>query len=174
MVSCSVFSLPWNSSMFHPFICFSAPPTIDLLTVSNVLPFSEYHILIVGIILSVAISDWHLSPSSRHLRFFHVLPWLDSSVVFSSELYSFIWMFSSVAQLCLTICDPMDCSTRGFPVIHPLPELTQTHVHWVGDAIQPSHSLSSPSPAFSLSQHQGLFQWVSSLHQVAIVLELQL
>ena len=73
----------------------------------------------------------------------------------------------SVAQSCLTLCDPVDCSTPGFPV-HQLPELAQTHVHWVGDAIQPSHPLSSPSPpALNLSQHRGLFQWVSSSHQVA-------
>ena len=66
--------------------------------------------------------------------------------------------FSLVTQLCPTLCDPMDCSTPGLPVHHQLPELAQTHVHWVGDAIQPSHPLSSPSPsAFSLSQHQGLF-----------------
>ena len=83
--------------------------------------------------------------------------------------------FSSVAQSCLTLCNPMDCSTPGFPVRYQLPELAQTHVHWVSDAIQPSHSLSSPSlPAFNLSQHQGLFQGVSSLHQVAKVLEFQL
>ena len=64
----------------------------------------------------------------------------------------------SVSQLCPTLCDPMDCSTPGFPVHHQLPEPTQTHVHRVSDAIQPSHPLSSPSPpAFSLSQHQGLF-----------------
>ena len=76
--------------------------------------------------------------------------------------------FSSVAQSCPTLCDPMNSSTPGFPVYHHLLELAQTHVHWVGDAIQPSHSLSSPSPpALSLSQHQGLLQWVSSLHQVA-------
>ena len=69
----------------------------------------------------------------------------------------------------------MDCSTPGFPVHHQLPELAQTHVHRVDDAIQSSHLLSSPSsPAFNISQHQGLFQWVSSLHQVAKVLELQL
>jgi len=69
----------------------------------------------------------------------------------------------------------MDCSTRGFPVHHQLLELAQTHVHRVDDAIQLSHSLLSPSPStFDLSQHQGLFQWVSSLHQVAKVLELQL
>ena len=83
--------------------------------------------------------------------------------------------FSSVTPSCPTLCDPMDCSTPGFPVHHQLPELAQTHVHWVSDAIQPSHPLSSPSPpAFNLSQPQGLFQWVSSLHQVAKVLELQL
>ena len=88
--------------------------------------------------------------------------------------FSFL-QFSSVAQSCLTLWDPMDCSMPGFPVQHQLPELAQTHVHWVGDAIQPSHPLSSPSPsAFNLSQHRGLFQWVSSLHHVAKVLELQL
>ena len=82
--------------------------------------------------------------------------------------------FSSVAQSCLTLCDPMDCSTPGFSVLHQLPELAQTHVHRVGDAIQPSHLLSSPSPsALNLSQHQVLFQWVSSSHQVAKGLELQ-
>ena len=71
---------------------------------------------------------------------------------------------SLVAQSFLTHCNPMDCSTPGFPVLHHLLEFTQTHVHWVGDAIQPSHPLSSPSPpAFSLSQHQGLFQWVPPL-----------
>ena len=82
--------------------------------------------------------------------------------------------FSSVAQSCPTLCDPMNCSMPGLPVHHQLPEFTQTHVHLVGDAIQPSHPLSSPSPAPNLSQHQGLFKWVSSSHQVAKVLELQL
>ena len=83
--------------------------------------------------------------------------------------------FSSVAQSCLTLCDPMDCSTPGLPVHHQLPEFTQTHIHWVSDAIQPSHPLSSLScPAFDLSQHQGLFQWVTSWHQVAKVLDSQL
>ena len=72
------------------------------------------------------------------------------------------------SRLCPTVCDPMDCSTPGLSVHHQLPEFTQTHVHWVVDAIQPSHPLSSPSPpAFNLSQHQGLFRWVSSSHQVA-------
>ena len=81
--------------------------------------------------------------------------------------------FSSVTQSWLTLCDPMDCSTPGLPFLHSLLELAQTHVHWVSDAIQPSHPLSSPTPAFSLSQHQGLFQWVNSFHQVAKVLDLQ-
>ena len=80
----------------------------------------------------------------------------------------------SVAKLCPTLCVPMDCRTPGFPILHYLPEFAQTHSHWVSDAIQPSHPLSPPSlPAFSLSQHQGLFQWVDSSHQVVKVLELQ-
>ena len=83
--------------------------------------------------------------------------------------------FSSVAQSCLTLCDPMDCSIPGFPVHHQFLELAQTHDHRVGDAIQPSLPLSSPSlPAFNLSHHQGLFQRVTSSNQVAKVLEFQL
>ena len=86
-----------------------------------------------------------------------------------------VWEFSSVAQSCPILCNSMDCSMPGFPVHHQLLELIQTHVHHIGDAIQPSHPLSSPSsPTFNLSQHQGLFQWVSSSYQVAKVLELQL
>ena len=82
--------------------------------------------------------------------------------------------FSSVIQLCPTLCDLMNCSMPGLPVHHQHPEYTQTHVHRVGDAIQPSHPLSSPSPpAPNPSQHQGLFQWVNSSHEVAKVLEFQ-
>ena len=81
-----------------------------------------------------------------------------------------MFQFSSVAQLCPTLWDPMNSSTAGLPVHHQLPKSTQTHVHWVSDAIQPSHPLSSAySPALNLYQHQGLFQRVSSLHQVAKV-----
>ena len=79
----------------------------------------------------------------------------------------------SVTQLHPTLCNPMDSNMPGFPVHHQLPELAQSHVHQAGDAIQPSHPLSSPSPAFNLSQHQGLFKRVSSSHQVAKVLEFQ-
>ena len=73
----------------------------------------------------------------------------------------------SVTHLCLTLCDPPDCSMPGFPVHHQFLELAQTHVHWVGDAIQPSHPLSAPSPVFNLARHQGLFQWVYSSQQVS-------
>ena len=94
------------------------------------------------------------------------------------ELYAnlfYIFQFSSFAQSCPTLCDPMNCSRPGRPVHHWLSDFTQTHVHWVSDAIQPSHPLSSPSPpALNLSQNQGLFKWVSSLHEVAKILEFQL
>ena len=105
------------------------------------------------------------------------------SVLICIKVYSFYllqWNYlyhnccCSVTKSCLTLCDPMNCSTPGFPVLRYLLEFAQTHVHRVSDAIQPSHPLLSPSPlAFSLSQHQGLFQWVSSSHQVAKELELQ-
>ena len=83
--------------------------------------------------------------------------------------------FSSVAQSCPALCDPMNHSTPGLPVHHHLPEFTQTHVHRVGDDIQPSHPLSSPfPPAPNPSKHQSLLQWVNSSHEVAKVLEFQL
>ena len=94
----------------------------------------------------------------------------------TTELVSLQYhQFSSVTQSCPTPCDPMDCSMPGFPILHQHLKLAQTHVHGVGDAIQPSHPLSfSSPPALNLSQHQDLFQWVSSLHQVAKILEFQL
>ena len=83
--------------------------------------------------------------------------------------------FSSVTQSCPTLCDPIDCSMPGLPVHHQLLEFTQTHIHWVGDIIQPSHPLLSPCPpASNLFQHWGLFKWVSSSHQVFKGLEFQL
>ena len=111
---------------------------------------------------------YQLTPDGR-LPSEDFLPWWDQ--VFQARI---LQQFSSVAQSCPTLWDPMECSMPGFSVLHHLLEVTQTHVHQVGDAIQPSYSLSSPPPpAFNLSQHQGLFQWVSSSHQVAKVLELQ-
>ena len=92
-----------------------------------------------------------------------------------SMFLSMVLFRFSIQSLSLTLWDPMDCSTPSFPVHHQLLELVQTHVHRVGNAIQPSHPLSSPSPpSFNFSQHQGLFQWVSSSHHVAKVSELQL
>ena len=92
-----------------------------------------------------------------------------------SLLFNMLSQFSSfVTQSCLTLCDPMNRSTPGLSVHHQLPESIQTQVHWVGDAIQQSHPLSSPSPpAPNPCQYQGLFQWVNSLHEVAKVLEFQ-
>ena len=88
---------------------------------------------------------------------------------------TFSVQFSSVTHSCPTLCDPMNHSTPGLPVHHQLPEFTQTHVHAVGDVIKPSHPLLSPSPpAPNHSQHQGLFQWVNSSHEVAKILEFQL
>ena len=108
------------------------------------------------------------------------LIFLKRSLIFPILLFPSIslhWslQFSSVAQSCPTLCNPMNHSMPGLLVHHQLPEFTQTHVHRVGDNIQPSHPLSSPSPlAPNPSQHQGLFQWVNSLHEVAKVLEFQL
>jgi len=104
----------------------------------------------------------------------------------ASHIYPFLFIcFSAICQLSNSVQfshsvlsdlhNPMDCSMLGLPVSHQLPEFTQTHAHWIGDAIQPSHPLSSRSPpTFNLSQHQGLFKWVSPLDQVAKVLEFQL
>ena len=106
-----------------------------------------------------------------------VTPWTAAyqappSMGFSRQEY---WSGGSVGQSCPTLRDPMNHSTPGLPVRHQLPEFTQTHVHRVRDAIQPSHPLLSPSPAApNPSQHQGLFQWVNSSHEVAKVLEFQL
>ena len=109
----------------------------------------------------------------RILSVLHPLP--IKKAIHSSKLRMSAVQFSSVAQSCLTLCSPMDCSTPGLPVHHQLPEPTQTHVHSVSNAIQPSHSRSSPfPPVFNFSQHQGLFQWTGSSHQVAKVLEFQL
>ena len=104
--------------------------------------------------------DWNRYFSKEGLQ--HLGTWKDAQI-------------RSVAQSCPTLCDPMNRSTPGLPVHHQLLEFTQTHVHQVSDAIQPSHPLSCPSPlAPNPSQHQSLFQWVNSLHEVAKVLEFQL
>ena len=105
-------------------------------------------------------------------------PWFLQDWFFVTGFLTFEYampQFSSVAQLCPTLYNTMDCSVPGCPVHHQLPEFAQIHVHCIGDAIQPSHPLPPPSPpAFNLSQLQGLLKWVSSLHPVAKVLEFQL
>ena len=107
----------------------------------------------------------------RHIFNYNLL---QRDVFMIHKIIQHSFRFSST-QSCPTLCNPMNHSTPGLPVHHQLPEFTQTHVHWVDDAIQPSHPLWSPSPpAPSPSQHQGLFQWVSSSHEVAKVLEFQL
>ena len=138
--------------------------------------------MLVWLIDTFVLTHWHLQSRQSHLlRFWLEMETFTRCKISSSQEGSLKdhhiprYQFSSLAQSCLTLCKPMNRSTRGLPVHHQLLESTQTHVHWVSDAIQPSHPLSSPSsPALSLSQHQGLFQWVSSSHQVAKVLEFQL
>ena len=134
----------------------------SLMSLHTVIYYAVFHhLLSQEKVSSLQLPQFH---SFNHV---HRLKWMD-----------YLWLptleFSSVTQLCPTLCDPMDCSTPGFPVHHQVPELAQTHVHRVGNAIQPSHPLSSPSHAFNLPQHQGFFQWVGSSHQVAKGLELQL
>ena len=142
-----------------------------------------------GVCSNSCLSSWWCHPTittsvipfSFHLLSFPASRSFPRSQFFASGHQSIgvpasAWTFCccSVDQLCPTLCNPMDCSMLSLPVHHQLQEFTQTHDSWVDDAIQPSHPRSSPSPAFSLSQHQGLFQWVCSLHQVAKVLQFQL
>ena len=130
--------------------------------------FSKYYTLLTMHLVTQEIW-WRYILFSRLLTHPFCSSWIKESFQLLSP------QFSWVAQPCWTICDSMDCSTPGFPVHHQLLEPTQTHVHHVADAIQPSHPLSSLSPpTFDLFQRQGLFQSVSSLHQVAEVLGLQL
>ena len=135
-------------------------------------------------ILQTRILEWVAIPFSRGISWLRDQTWVSH---IGGSFFT-IWanreapyqetpqvQFSSVTQPCPTLCDPMNRSTPGLPVHHHLPEFTQTHVHQTSDAIQPSHPLSSPSPpAPNPSQHQTLFQWVNSSHEVAKVLELQL
>ena len=110
-----------------------------------------------------------------HLIYKELQAWIPLQLLVNTFFPSTCQSVSSVAQSCPTLCNPMTRSMPGLPVHHQFLESTQTHVHWVGDAIQPSHPLSPPSPpAFNPSQHQGLFQWVNSSHEVAKVLEFQL
>ena len=188
--SCLTLCDPWTTACQASLSITNSRSLLSLMSIELVMP-SNHLILCHPLLLLpssfpasgsfpvsrlFAAGDW----SFRTLASESVLPmniqgWFPLGLTGLIALLSSSVQFSSVAQLCLTLCDPMDCSTPGFPVHHQLLEIAQTHVHWIGDAIQPSHPLSSPSPlALNLSQHQGLFQWVSSSHQVAKVLGFQL
>ena len=144
----------------NPNELFGQPNILPMPTVQEVGP--GYLHFLSGLCLELGLGA-HLSA-----------PWLWLHILKASNVtFSIQWVqFSSVAQSCPTLCDPMNCSTPGLPVHHQLPEFTETHVDRVCDAIQPSHPRSSPSPpAPNPSQHQSLFQWVNSSHEVAKVLE---
>ena len=131
-------------------------------------------------ILQARILEWVAIPFSRASSWPRDQIWISGITgrfftVWAPREAKEIYQIRSVAQSCPTLCDPMNRSTPGLPVHHQLLEFTQTHVHQVSDAIQPSHPLSFPSPpAPNPSQHQSLFQWVNSSHEVAKVLEFQL
>ena len=162
------------TGIWREFICrFGTSLTSSLLEslplISHWTDILEFHYLTP----QARLSTWFLA-ASRFM--FLALFWGKSCI--NIDFIIIVWVrvqFSSVAQSCPTLCGPMNRSTPGLPVHHQLPEFTQTHVHQVSDAIQPSHPLSSPSPlAPNPSQHQSLFQWVNSSHEVAKVLEFQL
>ena len=159
---------PWQETFFcHHLKCFFlyvGPHLKRLLPVftDNRLIYMSLENEVIGIIIHE--TDFRMQYCCQLLE---KIWWQKKNASAISMIISSV-QFSSVAQLCPTFCNPMDCSTPGFPVHHQFLELAHSHVHWVHDAIQPYHPLSSPSPpAFNLSQHQSLFQWVSSLHQVA-------
>ena len=158
--------------MMPCFIClkWSTYYRVTLINAQCMYEYAKYHFS-VFLIIEVT---W-VTPNSNMKETYYVKTKSSSWSSAPKATFDAFSSVSSVAQSCPILCDPMDCSTPGFPVHHQLPELTQTHVHRFSDAIQSSHPLSAPSPpAFNLSQYQGLFQWVSSSHQVAKVLELQL
>ena len=137
-----------------------------LMSIQSVMPSSS---LILCCPLLLLLSSFLASGSFQRSQFF------ESGGQSNGISASASVQFSSVVQSCLTLCNPTDFSMPGLPVHYQLPKFTQTHVHWVNDAIQPSHPLSFPSsPAFNLSQLQGIFQCVNSSHQAAKVLEFQL
>ena len=134
--------------------------------------FSDIHCYALFAIAKVTLMDTEYGVCVRHAQSWE--PWSKRDMFWSPFPFSSV-QFSSVGQSCPTLCDPMNCSTSGLPFHYQLLEFTQTHVHWVSDAIQPSHPLSSPSPpAPNPSQQQSLFQWVNSSYEVAKVLEFQL
>ena len=175
---CSIYPASWKRESFL------APLLWNVLFSSLPFPFLPSSLSLSTLFLFLILSCllWWCNPLGPCLPCGLLLGspfWVNSklclSMLFPSQSCSSDIQFGSVTQSCLTFCYPMGCSMPGFSVLHHLPEIAQTHVHRIGDTIQTSHSLSSPSPpAFNLSQHQGLFPWVSSSHQVAKGLKFQL
>ena len=164
--SCSPLSIPMTATLNSLSVRSQYSMTVSLLSKGLSLSFCSTVLLLFFVV-----------PDELFLAGAYEFKWWSGASLLAQTLKDPPAMqeFSSVTQSCLALCNLMDCSKPVLPVHHQLLEFTQTHVHWVGDAIQPSHPLSSPSPPdFNLSQHQGLFKWVSSSHQVAKVLELQL
>ena len=173
-----LFATPWIATRQASLSITNSRSTLRLMSIESVMP-SSHLILCRPLLLLPPIPPsirFFSNESTLHMRWpiywsfsFSIIPSKEIPGLISFRMdWRFPWpvhiikiniQFSSVTQLYLTLCDPMDCSRPGFPAHHQLPELTQTHVHWVGDVIQPSHSLSPPSlPTFNLSQHQGLFK----------------
>ena len=155
----------YSTSQFYLMTSFSHPSWMEKPDLGSLKPCDPgiMHVLCLYWV-SVSLHVTNLS-EERGLPTDFIWLWVQFSLV----------QFSSVDQSCPTLCNPMNCSMPGLPVHHHLPEFTQTHVHRVSDAIQPSHPLSSPfPPAANPSQHQSLFQWVNSSHELAKVLKFQL
>ena len=165
-MNCSTPGLPVHHQLFKWFTIYN----IETSSSSNKKYFAFVSFFVV-VVYCWLVPIWFqnsLSQGKRILLVSIMSPYITTFIILSVQ-------FSSVAQLCPTLCDPMNHSTPGLPVHYQLPEFTQTHVHRVGDAIQPSHPLSSPFPPTpNPFQHQSLFQWVNSSHEVAKVLEFQL
>ena len=151
-------------------VCYKSFSIISIYNFFILLKMLEYsiHLLLLSLFTKIFLMNMKCKQSSI----------VTSSLLHLASAGSAQWLrvqFSSVTQSCPTLCDPMNHSMPGLPVHHQLPEFTQTHIHRVGDAIQPFHPLSSPFPPVpNPSQHQSLFQWVNSSHEVAKVLEFQL
>ena len=132
---------------------------------SSVIFYAMKYFIYISYIINVKLCILYYKPL---LFFINVISFCENQIIPRGTFSSV--QFSSGVQSCPTLCDPMNRSTPGLPVHHQLPECTQTHVHRVSDAIQPSHPLPSPSPVPNPSQHQSLFQWVNSSHEVAKLL----
>ena len=178
-----LFASPWTAACQASLSITKSQSLLKLMYIESVMPSSHLILCCPLLLLPSIFPSIRVFSKESVLRVRWPKYWSFSFSISPSNEYSGLisWQsfssvqFSSVAQSCPTLCDPMNRSTPGLPVHHQLPEFTQTHVHWVSDAIQPSHPLSSPSPpAPNPYQHHSLFQWVNSSHEVAKVLEFQL